>query len=55
MGAVKNIAIDLAYEFEEMYGREPSYDELNEMFKMMMAHHISAREAAQAMAEYPQE
>lgn len=33
MGAVKNVAIGLAYEFEKISGRDPTYEELEEMFK----------------------
>ena len=55
MGAVKNLAIDLAYGFEMMYGREPSYAELDEMFKMLVEHRLSVQDAVKAMAEYPQE
>lgn len=50
MGAVKNLALDLSFEFEEVVGREPSWEELDEMFKMVLNHKISAREAALAMA-----
>lgn len=55
MGAVKNLAIDLAYEFEMLYGREPSYAELDEMFKMVVEHKLNASDAAKAMADYPSE
>lgn len=50
MGAVKNLAIDLMCEFEEVCGREPSHEELDEMFRMVVENRISPREAAEAMA-----